>query len=455
MSSGTDMVIQLIETTCVFLVLAYVLTRTRLHAYLGQQKNTMKSAAALIGIFSVFSLYGAFGTISIAGGFADTRTIGSMSAGLLAGPWVGLGSGVTGAVHRYLAGGFTVVSGTLYALLAGVAGGLFYQWRKGKPITPGQAAAVTVAYEVFAACLTLALAPDFAKALQLVKQGFLAMTISKSIGVSLFIFMINNFRIEQVTKEEKEKIEGELQVARDIQMSIVPKVFPPFPNHPEFDLYAVLEPAKAVGGDFYDFFFIDDERICLLIGDVSGKGVPASLFMAVSLTLIRATGSKNKEPDELLASVNNELCRGNDTAMFATVFCGILHTPSGKLVYANGGHNAPYVWQADGSVYAVPHAAGIALGVMEDMPYGKKELQLNPGDTLVLFTDGINEAMNSQYEQFGNDRLVGAIQNSPARYPQRIAETVLADVKRHAAGAEQSDDITLLAVCYTGQTRNQ
>ncbi|CQR70818.1 Serine phosphatase RsbU, regulator of sigma subunit [Sporomusa ovata] len=448
--SGIESSIQLLETTCVMVVLAYLLTRTSLSRLL-VDRRTIKGSLILIAIFSIFSLYGAYKNIPINGGFISTRSLGSLAAGLLAGPWVGLGASVVGAVHRFSLGGFTVVSGTLYALLAGLAGGLFYRWKKGCRVTAAEAAAVTAAYEIFAAAMTLVLAPEFEKALQLVSRGFFAMTAIKCIGVSLFIFIINNFRDEQATRELKEKMDSELQVARDIQMSIVPKLFPPFPNSNEFDLYAFLEPAKAVGGDFYDFFFIDDEHLCVVVGDVSGKGVPASLFMAVALTLIRARGAEETSPSDLLSGVNNELCRGNDASMFATVFCGILHLPTGRMVYANGGHNIPYLYrQEEGLVETLTPVKGIALGVMEDMVYDCQETTLAAGDVLIMYTDGINEAMNTRYEQFGNDRLQQAILDAPVHSVQAVAAAILDSVRNHTAGAEQSDDITLMTVYYKG-----
>ena len=158
---------------------------------------------------------------------------------------------------------------------------------------------------------------------------------------------------------EKQRMEEALQLAHDIQMSMLPKRFPPFPHRPEFDLYATIEPAREVGGDFYDFMLLDENRLYFAIGDVSGKGVPAALFMSVAKTLLKVTAIKVSRPDAVLAELNNELCRDNDAGMFVTIFCGILHIPSGELEYSNGGHNPPYVLSQNGAVqpldrYRVP-----------------------------------------------------------------------------------------------------
>src|SRR3989442_8467651 len=193
---------------------------------------------------------------------------------------------------------------------------------------------------------------------------------------------INNLR---ETTAAKERIESELKIARDIQMSILPKIFPPFPDRPEFDLYATIEPAREVGGDFYDFFLIGDHHLWIAIGDVSGKGVPASLFMAVTKTLLRATAGKVNRPDVLLAELNNELCRDNDSGMFVTIFHGVLHIASGELEYSNGGHNLPYVLSRNGTVEPLENTGGMALGGIEEVTYQTKKIIIRVGDGLLLY----------------------------------------------------------------------
>jgi HAMP domain-containing protein len=175
------------------------------------------------------------------------------------------------------------------------------------------------------------------------------------------------------TTAAKERIESELKIARDIQMSMVPKLFPPFPLRPEFDLYATLVPAREVGGDFYDFFFIDDNRLCFAIGDVSGKGVPASLFMAVTTTLFRTTAVRVSRPDEILFLLNRELCRGNESCMFVTVFCAILDIRTGEVEYSNGGHNLPY-FVSHAETRPLKNTGGMALGFTQDVTYRSEKI---------------------------------------------------------------------------------
>jgi len=258
---------------------------------------------------------------------------------------------------------------------------------------------------------------------------------------------INNLR---ETTAAKERIESELKIAHDIQLSILPKIFPPFPTRSEFALHATIESAREVGGDFYDFFLIDDNHLWLAIGDVSGKGVPASLFMAATKTLLRAIAGRISQPEAILAELNNELCRDNDSGMFVTIFHGILHIPSGKLEYSNGGHNLPYVLSQHGTVAPLENPGGMALGVIESATYRAKTVRLRAGDGLFLYTDGVTEAMDSAGNLFSERRLQGVLQRANGLSPAETIQNVVSEVKRFAAGTEQSDDITTLAITYRG-----
>jgi sigma-B regulation protein RsbU (phosphoserine phosphatase) len=214
------------------------------------------------------------------------------------------------------------------------------------------------------------------------------MILTNALGMGLFVFIIDNLMRERETQRAKELIESELQIAREIQMSIVPKIFPAFPERGEFDIFAVIEPAREVGGDLYDFFLLDDDHLLFTIGDVSGKGVPASLFMAVVKTLIKAKAGVYAEPDRILLEVNSELCKDNDSGMFATIFLGILTISTGETVFSSGGHNIPYLLKANGQIKALPKLAGIALGVTEDASFARGFITLDAGDSIVLYTDG-------------------------------------------------------------------
>ena len=257
------------------------------------------------------------------------------------------------------------------------------------------------------------------------------------------------------TTAAKERIESELKIAHDIQMSMVPKTFPPFPDRKDFDIYATLIPAREVGGDFYDFFFIDDHRLCFAIGDVSGKGVPASLFMALTKTMFRATGARQNVTAELILSrLNGEICRDNDSCMFVTVFCGILDARTGQVEYSNAGHNLPYVL-SNRVVTALPKTGGMALGVTESVDYRAGRLRLKPGDKLVLYTDGVTEAMDKEEQLFSEERLEETLQTVDGETSQAVIERVVKEVQRFSAGAPQSDDITMLVLRYIGPNEPQ
>ena len=245
-------------------------------------------------------------------------------------------------------------------------------------------------------------------------------------------------------------IQQDLQTAREIQLAILPKTFPPFPGRTEFSIYASMIAAKEVGGDFFDFFMIDHERLGFVIGDVSGKGVTAAIFMAVSRTLIRATGIKGVSTQECMNYVNRLLCSESVSCMFVTVFYGILNTANGEVEYVNAGHNPPYIL-SNNFVQKVDMTGGTILGCMDDFSYGSKKIQLNPGDLLFLFTDGVTEAFNTREELYGDNRLVTFLEAHSSTPIEEIIKKSNQSVSDFSAGVPQSDDITLLAIRYHGQ----
>ncbi|MCL2443520.1 MAG: SpoIIE family protein phosphatase, partial [Treponema sp.] len=249
-------------------------------------------------------------------------------------------------------------------------------------------------------------------------------------------------------REEKKRINTELEVANEIQSSMLPNVFPAFPERYEFDLYASMIPAKDVGGDFYDFFLIDNNNLAVVIADVSGKGVPAALFMVISKTLIKNT-SYTKKPEEIFKSVNIKLCEGNETGMFVTAFMGIYNIPTGRFLYVNAGHNPPLVKKRSGSYEYLKTDPCIVLAFMEETEYKHEEINLGPGDILYLYTDGVTEAMNNNNELFGEERLRNALNQCEDNNPKDILLNIKQRVDDFAGEEEQTDDITMLALKIT------
>lgn len=259
-----------------------------------------------------------------------------------------------------------------------------------------------------------------------------------------------NVRSLMEATSARERIEGELNVARDIQMGLLPKTFPAFPDRPEIDLHSLLVSAREVGGDLFDYYFLDDHRLCFTIGDVAGKGVPAALFMAITKTLIKAAAETDDDPAAMLTKVNDDLSRDNPNAIFVTLLIGILDVRTGHVRYGNAGHNPPLVRRRTGTVDMLRGISGPAVGVMEDMAYATLETTLAPGDTIVLYTDGITEAMNAEHALYGETRLVSLVGNGEAPSSGALVDALMADVAAHVEGAEQSDDITILVLGYKG-----
>jgi sigma-B regulation protein RsbU (phosphoserine phosphatase) len=248
----------------------------------------------------------------------------------------------------------------------------------------------------------------------------------------------------------KERIEGELSAARSIQMSLVPKKFPAFPERSEIELHALVKPAREVGGDFYDFYLTADDWLCFFIGDVSGKGVPAALFMAVTKTLLRASSSRPGAAGEMIAKVNNELCEQTDSGMFVSLLYGLLDWRTGALDLANAGHPAPFRIGAGGVVSPVATRHNVALGASSRLEYQITHTQLAPGDTLFLFTDGVTEALTTAKEFYTVERLQTKLGELAALPVEKITRGVLRDVQGFSAEREQSDDISVLALRWLG-----
>jgi phosphoserine phosphatase RsbU/P len=247
----------------------------------------------------------------------------------------------------------------------------------------------------------------------------------------------------------KKRIESELDIAHDIQQGMIPKQFPAFPGRTDFDIYALLEPARQVGGDFYDFFLLDEDHLCFAVGDVSDKGVPASLLMAMTITLFRAKADISHEVDELVAGLNHDISKENVNYMFITFFMGILNLRTGKLKYCNAGHNYPVIIRKDGEIEALSETHGIPLGVDANFRFKSGETSLNQGETIVLYTDGITEALSIDGEFYGDDRFTGLISNSCRDLgPKEITAAIMDDVKSFTKNPERSDDITLLVLSF-------
>ena len=268
-----------------------------------------------------------------------------------------------------------------------------------------------------------------------------------SVTIEKAIEHIQYIKTMQKEHNELTGIKGDLAVAREIQQAILPRIFPPFPEEAvHMDIAASMNAAKDVGGDFYDFFRIDDDRIGFTIADVSGKGVPAAIFMAVCRTLIRATGIRGVSPSECISYSNDLLSQESVNYMFVTIFYGIYNIRTGEVTYTNAGHNPPYLMKANGTVEILPMSKDIVAGAINGFQFSEETFQLERGDTLLLFTDGVTEAIDPDENEYDNERLKKLLQQCGKLSCQEIVDAVKADVKAFAGNAEQSDDITLMAM---------
>lgn len=269
------------------------------------------------------------------------------------------------------------------------------------------------------------------------------------IGILMILLILQlvakNLRKFRLLNERKEKMQSELQIAHNIQMSMIPKIFPAFPERKDLDMAAMLVPAKEVGGDLYDFF-IREERLYFCVGDVSGKGVPASLVMAVTRSLFRTLAGRETSPAQIVGQMNTSMSDMNESNMFVTLFCGVLDMKTGHLEYCNAGHNAPLIFTDN--IAAMPVVANLPLGIMQEFDFQQQSLDLHHDDALFLYTDGVTEAENIHHELFGDERLEEVMHER--RTAQEHLEAVRDAITAFVGEAPQSDDITLLFIHYLG-----
>jgi sigma-B regulation protein RsbU (phosphoserine phosphatase) len=371
-----------------------------------------------------------------------------MLAGLVGGPMIGLGVGLIGGIHRYFLGGFTAVPCALATIIAGLAGGVIYKLRKGEFVAVWQATLFALVIESLHMGLVLLIARPFSEALAAVKLLSLPMIIASTVGIAIFAFMVNNLINERRTAAEKDRYRRELErqsyemeIAGGIQQSFLPERPPKIEG---VELAALNLPAREVGGDFYDFIPISKDKWGLVIADVSGKGVPAALFMALSRTLVRANVAGNARPSEAIRRAGNLIAEDDRSSMFVTLFYSVLNSKKKTLTYVNAGHNPPLMLRRDSGDIVLLEAKGIALGVMPNMELEEKEITLREGDIVVLYTDGVTEAINDKEEQFGQERLISIAEENRNLPASGLVKRIRQEVTEFSQGQPQFDDLTLM-----------
>ena len=294
------------------------------------------------------------------------------------------------------------------------------------------------------------IAPLIAVAIQSKFYGA-QLVIFATVGAGAYMFyaiLKEQTQQYETQRAESSRIETELNTAKHIQENMMPNIFPAYPERDEFNIYASMNPAKEVGGDFYDFFLIDENHLAMVMADVSGKGIPAALFMMIAKTLIQNTAMTGISPKNVLETVNTQICKNNRDEMFITVWLGILDLTTGNLVAANAGHEYPALKQGDGHFELVHDKHGLVVGAMEGIKYTEYELDLTPGSLLFLYTDGVPEATNGDQELFGTDRMIEALRQSENESPENILNGMNKAVNTFVADAPQFDDLTMLCIKF-------
>jgi serine phosphatase RsbU (regulator of sigma subunit) len=295
----------------------------------------------------------------------------------------------------------------------------------------------------------------YSVALDIVRQVALPFITVNAVGITLMTGIIHFVEKQHALSIERERIKSELEVANVIQHSLLPSLTSKYPGRPEVSISASMEAAKSVGGDFYDVFFVGADRLAFLIGDVSGKGVPASLFMMVAMTLLRHVAMNEKSPASIMQTVNHEICARNPEEMFITAWLGILEISTGRLVCVNAGHEYPALKYTGESFALFKDKHGFVLGGMDGVRYREYELQLKPGSMLFVYTDGVPEATNAGEQLFGAERMVNALNGIQSDEPPQILSAVKSAVDSFVGSAPQFDDLTMLCLKYNGPTEAQ
>lgn len=448
--------IVLLQMMCVIIVIAYLLTRSRFFPDVLDGHPAVKIQVLLVLVFGALSVYGTVAGVEFMGAIINVRDLGPMLAGLLGGPFVGLGAGLIGAAYRLTQGGFTVYSCSLATVLAGLFGGLIWLARGRKFAGITIAVVFAILMEGLHMLLTLAICRPLDQALAVVQMVSIPMIAANAAGMFVFAFIVENLQHERRMQAERdtlmremERKNAELAIAAEIQQSFLPETIAPLEG---FDIAARSVMAKEVGGDFFDVIPLEviplsHDRLGLMIADVSGKGIPAALFMALSRIVVRVNASWYPEqPAEAIRTANSIITADSTSGMFVTLFYGTLDSQSRALTYVNAGHNPPILCHAADGSFEEFAATGIAVGVLPDAGYTSVRKNLSPGDALILYTDGITEAENARLEMFGEERLRTVIGRHRKMDSKTIITKILEAVKEFCGEQPQSDDITLMVI---------
>ncbi len=434
---------KMIGTLAVILIISAVFGTSDIISKLVKNQKRWKYSL-LTGILGgAFGIYGNISGFNLNGAVISVRDIGPMLAGFTGGPLGGLIAGAIAGLHRLSMGGITaqacVVATCCIGLICGI---LSRKWHKVIE-KPQFALLLSACMEVFHLCIVLIMVKPFATAVDIVKQIALPFIIVNALGFMIMIAIINYAERQRSLALERSRLQSELEVASTIQHSLLPRITEDYPGVKELDISASMKAAKEVGGDFYDVFYVDSTHLAFVVGDVSGKGVPAALFMASAKITLQNCVRDIPDLSEAVAAANNALCQGNDAEMFLTLWVGIFDLTESTITFVSAGHNPPVLFH-DGKAAFLNVKNSFVLAGMENMKYTKHSIPIAQGDILYLYTDGVTEADDKENRLFGEERLLECFSGKSDSSPAEIIADVRESVEVFIKGNRQFDDMTML-----------
>ena len=439
-----SIIYELVQLVCVIILASYFFIRTKIFQRCISGHGSTRDKIILTLVFGAFSIYGNVSGIWLYGSEANVRDLGPVMAGLLFGPVIGISSAIIGALFRFSLGGITVIPCTITTLIAGILSGFVWWVNKKRFIGAFRAVLFILMLEVLHLTLIILLSGTSIDVLAIVTTMWVLMVPLYVIGISVFSIIYEQYVAELKEHEELQRQQIELNSATEIQRGFLPKEMPTVQG---YEIYASSTPAREVGGDFFDFISFDTGNLGLVIADVSGKSVPAALFMGLSCTAVRVCSRWLFSPSSLLSQVNSHIIRYAESGMFFSIFYALLKPGSGSISYVNAGHPSPVLIR-DTDILELSRTGPI-IGFMDGEEFFEKEITLHDGDLLVCYTDGVSEAKRSDGEMFGKERLIQAVKSSREEPVQEINNLILAEISRFVGDAPQFDDISLLIVRRT------
>ena len=434
---------RMIGTLAVILVVsAFIGGSDILSKFIKTEKR--RKYSIIVGVLGgVFGIYGNISGFDLNGAVISVRDIGPMLAGFTGGPAGGLIAGMIAGIHRLTMGGVTAQACVVATCCIGLICGAVSKKRYKYIVKPYFALLLSALMEVFHLSIVLIMVKPFETALDIVRQIALPFIAVNALGFVLMIIIMTYTEKQRNLAIERSRLRSELEVANVIQHSLLPLINENYPGCKEIDVSAFMETAKEVGGDFYDVFYVDSNHLAFVIGDVSGKGVPAALFMASSKITLQNCIRDIPDLSEAVETANNALCARNEAEMFVTIWVGILDFTSGTLDFVSAGHNPPVLLNNNKAEF-LKIKNGFVLAGMDNMKYKKHSVQLDKGDTICLYTDGVTEAEDKKHQLFGEERLLKSFENNSKNSPAEIIENVRKAVDSFINGNSQFDDMTML-----------